>query len=76
VNEFTCRICNKTCYSAAELENHVNKNCPYCGADMRKSAEDKCVMCGSYIPEGRMVCSVCEKDPFHVLRKEQDYEKG
>lgn len=29
-----------------------------------------------YVPEGRMVCSVCEKDPFHVLRKEQNYEKG
>lgn len=76
MNTFTCRTCGKTCYSAAELENHVNKNCPYCRADTRRSTEDKCVMCGSYVPEGRMVCSVCEKDPFHVLRKEQDYEKG
>ena len=22
--------------------------------------EDKCVMCGEYIPEGRMICSKCE----------------
>jgi len=23
--------------------------------------EDRCVMCGEIIPEGRMVCPVCEK---------------
>ena len=43
---------------------------------MFNTEEDACVLCGSYVPEGRMVCSVCEKDPFHVLRKEQNYEKG
>ena len=44
--------------------------------EMFSAMEDTCVICGTYVPEGRMVCSVCEKDPFHVLRKEQDYEKG
>lgn len=36
---------------------------------MRRSAEDECVMCGSYVPEGRMVCPVCEADPFYVLKE-------
>jgi len=76
VKVFMCKACRRISYPVIELENHVNKNCPFCGADMRRSAEGECVMCGSYVPEGRMVCSVCEKDPFHVLRKEQDYEKG
>lgn len=77
MNDFTCRECGQTCYSAAELENHVNKNCPYCGANIMFSAkEDTCVLCGSYVPEGRMVCSICEADPFHVLRKEKDDEEG
>jgi hypothetical protein len=44
--------------------------------EMFSAEEDACVLCGSYVPEGRMVCSVCEADPFHVLRKEQNYEKG
>lgn len=25
-------------------------------------SEDRCVMCGQVIPEGRMVCPLCEKD--------------
>lgn len=25
-------------------------------------SEDHCVMCGQIVPEGRMVCPVCEKD--------------
>lgn len=25
-------------------------------------SEDRCVMCGQIVPEGRMVCPVCEKD--------------
>ena len=28
---------------------------------MFNTEEDACVLCGSYVPEGRMVCSVCEK---------------
>lgn len=31
--------------------------------------EDMCVICGSYVPEGRMVCPTCEADPFHALKK-------
>ena len=23
--------------------------------------EDRCVMCGEYVPEGRQVCKVCEQ---------------
>ena len=34
--------------------------------------EDMCVICGSYVPEGRMVCVQCEKDPQHALRKEDN----
>ena len=25
-------------------------------------SEDRCVMCGRIVPEGRMVCPMCEKD--------------
>jgi len=48
MNDFTCRACGKTCYSAAELENHVNKNCPYCGANMRSGGmklSEQCKTC-------------------------------
>lgn len=31
--------------------------------------EDKCVICGEYVPEGRMVCPACEEDPYRILRK-------
>jgi len=31
--------------------------------------EDRCVICGEYVPEGRMVCPVCEDDPYHAFRK-------
>lgn len=26
--------------------------------------EDKCVMCGRYVPEGRQVCSSCEEKGY------------
>ena len=37
--------------------------CPYCGAKMAVEIENvnRCVMCGEIIPEGRMVCVMCEK---------------
>lgn len=34
--------------------------------------KDKCVCCGNYVPEGRMVCSTCEekaKEQHFVNRK-------
>lgn len=31
--------------------------------------EDRCVMCGEVIPEGRMVCPSCEKN---ILKQELD----
>ncbi len=31
--------------------------------------DDQCVSCGSYVPEGRMVCPTCERNPSHVLHK-------
>ena len=35
---------------------------------------DRCVSCGEYVPEGRMVCRVCEDDPSHALRKAGERE--
>lgn len=35
---------------------------------------DRCVSCGEYVPEGRMVCQVCEDDPSHALRKAGERE--
>lgn len=37
--------------------------------DLFETDEDKCVICGEYVPEGRMVCPTCEKDPYRILRK-------
>ena len=32
---------------------------------------DKCVICGRYIPEGRQVCVICERDAA-IPRKEAE----
>lgn len=32
---------------------------------------DTCVFCGAYVPEGGMVCSHCETDPFYVLKRRE-----
>lgn len=31
--------------------------------------DDQCVSCGSYVPEGRMVCPTCERNPSHALNR-------
>ena len=36
---------------------------------MFRAMEDACVLCGDYVPEGRMVCPTCEEDPYQALRK-------
>lgn len=30
-------------------------------------SEDRCVICGAYVPEGRMICPECEKRPMKNL---------
>lgn len=30
---------------------------------------DSCVCCGRYVPEGRMVCPICEAEPIHGADK-------
>ncbi len=37
--------------------------------EMFSAMEDTCVLCGSYVPEGRMICPTCEKDPYHALKE-------
>ncbi len=74
---FMCKACGSICYSSAELERQSNPGCICCGADKQQMEEtilnsDTCVCCGDYVPEGRMVCSQCEKDPQHALRKEDN----
>jgi DNA-directed RNA polymerase subunit RPC12/RpoP len=34
---------------------------------IRSPDEDICVMCGSHVPEGRMVCTECEESINHHL---------
>ena len=29
--------------------------------------EDRCVMCGAYVPEGSQVCAECLKNPIRVM---------
>lgn len=36
--------------------------------------ENRCVMCGEIIPEGRQVCSGCESKV--VLKTKEEYKKG
>lgn len=36
--------------------------------------EDKCVMCGEYVPEGRMVCEKCESEINSREKKEKKDE--
>ena len=33
---------------------------------------DTCVICGSYVPEGRMVCKACEEDPFRMIKNRSE----
>lgn len=72
---FKCSKCGKTSYSSADLDNQINPNCPYCNADKKYMSEetiknyDTCVICGDYVPEGRMVCIQCEEDPHRILKK-------
>ncbi len=33
--------------------------------------EERCVMCGQIIPEGRMVCPLCEKDVEEKVAQKQ-----
>ena len=35
--------------------------------------EDRCIICGEYIPEGRMVCPACESE---VGISAEEFEKG
>ena len=39
-------------------------------------SEERCVMCGDIIPEGRMVCPICEKKwkgtPIEVFKPARD----
>ncbi len=37
--------------------------------------EDRCILCGDIIPEGRMVCPLCEDDPSR-LHKKKDKKKN
>lgn len=72
---FKCAECGKYSYSSADLERQANPGCPYCKAEKPHMTEeamknsDICVCCGDYIPEGRMVCTRCEKDPQRSLER-------
>lgn len=37
--------------------------------EMFSAMEDTCVICGTYVPEGRMVCPSCEKNPYNAPSK-------
>lgn len=72
---FKCRECEKRCYSDSSLETHLNPYCPYCGGEIYDTEIvkngviencDRCLLCGTYIPEGRMVCKACEENPFRT----------
>ncbi|MCF8017814.1 MAG: hypothetical protein K9L62_00315 [Vallitaleaceae bacterium] len=71
---FKCGNCGNVSYSSADIDHQTDPRCTCCGHDMRNDKaqskktvikelfkrEDTCVMCGSYVPEGRMVCTECE----------------
>lgn len=42
--------------------------------------EDRCVICGEYVPEGRMVCIKCEEEANMKRRKpkraKEDFNEG
>lgn len=40
----------------------------------RSEMEDKCIMCGEYVPEGRMVCEKCESEINSREEKEKKDE--
>lgn len=35
--------------------------------------EDRCIMCGEYVPEGRQVCKVCEQQILNSKSKKKSY---
>ncbi|MGD9567544.1 MAG: hypothetical protein AB7V48_04380 [Sedimentibacter sp.] len=78
MKDFKCSKCGKTSYSSTDLDKQINPNCPYCNADKKYTNVeiikncDTCVICGDYVPEGRMVCIQCEEDPHRILRKKGD----
>ena len=36
--------------------------------------ENRCVMCGTIIPEGLLVCPICTKKALTEERRKKDYE--
>lgn len=38
--------------------------------------EERCVICGEIIPEGRQVCPKCEKRRWDDEQREGDYNRG
>ena len=38
--------------------------------------DNYCVCCGAIIPEGRMVCPICEANVYESERKEGDAPSG
>lgn len=60
------RICCERCFAGVRLSTDRISATKAWNERLR---DDKCVMCGDYVPEGRWVCPSCEADPFHALKK-------
>jgi len=41
---------------------------------MNMSNEDKCIYCGKYVPEGRIVCSICGNEFENKEEQDEQYE--
>lgn len=38
------------------------------------SNEDKCVCCGRYVPEGRMICNICDDEINNIEEQNNECE--
>ena len=54
-----CKNCIAKCTGAGKEGNGTN--CSY-HKEVLLSSEDKCVICGAYVPEGSQVCMNCKNE--------------
>jgi len=72
-----CAMCDKftmsfgnTAPAEVQGENDIERKiAEFLLREIISFMNDTCVLCGDYVPEGRIVCPSCEKDPFHGLKK-------
>lgn len=62
-----CKNCIAKCTGSGKEGNGAN--CSY-HKEGFLAGEDKCVICGAYVPEGSQVCMNCQDCPYNPANRE------